>query len=77
MSYEVKSPFRGTTLCAVKKDGIIAVAGDDQYLQSFPHMYHAPSLALLPSQAILFARHSLLLLSAQNMSDYTWTQSSY
>ena len=30
MSYEVKSPFRGTTICAVKKDGIIAVAGDGQ-----------------------------------------------
>ena len=30
MSYEVKSPFRGTTICAVKKDGVIAVAGDGQ-----------------------------------------------
>ena len=30
MSYEVKSPFRGTTICAVKRNGEIAVAGDGQ-----------------------------------------------
>ncbi len=32
MSYEhePRSPFRGTTICAVKKDGVIAVAGDGQ-----------------------------------------------
>ena len=32
MSYEheVRSPFRGTTICAVKKDDVIAVAGDGQ-----------------------------------------------
>ena len=32
MSYEHEpaSPFRGTTICAVKKDGVIAVAGDGQ-----------------------------------------------
>ena len=32
MSYgvEPKSPFRGTTICAVKRDGVIAVAGDGQ-----------------------------------------------
>ena len=32
MSYadEPRSPFRGTTICAVKRDGVIAVAGDGQ-----------------------------------------------
>ena len=32
MSYgqEPVSPFRGTTICAVKRDGVIAVAGDGQ-----------------------------------------------
>ena len=32
MSYEQepRSPFRGTTICAVKRDGVIAVAGDGQ-----------------------------------------------
>ena len=30
MSYEVKSPFRGTTICAVKRNGEIALAGDGQ-----------------------------------------------
>ena len=32
MSYEneVRSPFRGTTICAVKRDGQIALAGDGQ-----------------------------------------------
>jgi len=32
MSYEhePRSPFRGTTICAVKRDGAIAVAGDGQ-----------------------------------------------
>ncbi len=32
MSYEHEptSPFRGTTICAVKRDGVIAVAGDGQ-----------------------------------------------
>ena len=32
MSYdnEVRSPFRGTTICAVKRDGITAIAGDGQ-----------------------------------------------
>ena len=32
MSYgpEPRSPFRGTTICAVKRDGMIAVAGDGQ-----------------------------------------------
>ena len=32
MSYEneVRSPFRGTTICAVKRDGVIAIAGDGQ-----------------------------------------------
>ena len=32
MSYnnEVHSPFRGTTICAVKKDGVTAIAGDGQ-----------------------------------------------
>ena len=30
MSYEVKSPFRGTTICAVKRGGEIALAGDGQ-----------------------------------------------
>lgn len=32
MSYdqEVRSPFRGTTICAVKRDGEIALAGDGQ-----------------------------------------------
>ena len=28
--YEPKSPFRGTTICAVKRNGVIAVAGDGQ-----------------------------------------------
>ena len=28
--YEPRSPFRGTTICAVKRDGVIAVAGDGQ-----------------------------------------------
>ena len=28
--YEPKSPFRGTTICAVKRDGRIAMAGDGQ-----------------------------------------------
>ena len=30
MSYDVKSPFRGTTICAVKRGGEIALAGDGQ-----------------------------------------------
>ena len=30
MSYEPSSMFRGTTICAVKKDGVIALAGDGQ-----------------------------------------------
>ena len=30
MSYDVKSPFRGTTICAVKRNGEIALAGDGQ-----------------------------------------------
>ena len=32
MSYEHEpvSPFRGTTICAVKRDGVIAIAGDGQ-----------------------------------------------
>ena len=32
MSYnnEARSPFRGTTICAVKRDGVIAMAGDGQ-----------------------------------------------
>ena len=30
MSYEVKSPFRGTTICAVKRNGEIALAGAGQ-----------------------------------------------
>ena len=30
MSYEVKSPFRGTTICAVRRNGEIALAGDGQ-----------------------------------------------
>ena len=32
MSYadEPRSPFRGTTICAVKRDGVLAVAGDGQ-----------------------------------------------
>lgn len=32
MSYEnePRSPFRGTTICGVKRDGVIAVAGDGQ-----------------------------------------------
>ena len=32
MSYESepRSPFRGTTICAVKRDGVIAIAGDGQ-----------------------------------------------
>jgi len=32
MSYdnEPRSPFRGTTICAVQKDGVIAIAGDGQ-----------------------------------------------
>ena len=30
MNYEPTSMFRGTTICAVKKDGVIAVAGDGQ-----------------------------------------------
>ena len=32
MSYDndPRSPFRGTTICAVKRDGVIAVAGDGQ-----------------------------------------------
>ena len=30
MSYEPTSMFRGTTICAVQKDGVIAVAGDGQ-----------------------------------------------
>ena len=32
MSYdsEVRSPFRGTTICAVRRDGITAIAGDGQ-----------------------------------------------
>lgn len=32
MSYgdEIRSPFRGTTICAVKRGGVIAVAGDGQ-----------------------------------------------
>lgn len=32
MSYEnePRSPFRGTTICAVKRDGVIAIAGDGQ-----------------------------------------------
>ena len=28
--HEPASPFRGTTICAVKRDGVIAVAGDGQ-----------------------------------------------
>lgn len=27
---EVRSPFRGTTICGVRKDGVIALAGDGQ-----------------------------------------------
>ncbi len=27
---DAKSPFRGTTICAVKRDGVIAMAGDGQ-----------------------------------------------
>ena len=32
MSYdnEIRSPFRGTTICAVKRDGVTAIAGDGQ-----------------------------------------------
>ena len=32
MSYdsEPRSPFRGTTICAVKRDGVTAIAGDGQ-----------------------------------------------
>ena len=30
MSYEPTSMFRGTTICAVKRDGVIAIAGDGQ-----------------------------------------------
>ena len=32
MSYEHEpvSPFKGTTICAVRRDGVIAVAGDGQ-----------------------------------------------
>ena len=32
MSYnnEARSPFRGTTICAVKRDGVTAIAGDGQ-----------------------------------------------
>ena len=27
---EIRSPFRGTTICAVRRDGEIALAGDGQ-----------------------------------------------
>ena len=30
MSYETRSLFRGTTICAVRRDGVTAVAGDGQ-----------------------------------------------
>ena len=32
MSYEheLTSPFRGTTICAVRRDGVTAIAGDGQ-----------------------------------------------
>lgn len=32
MSYDndIRSPFRGTTICAVKRDGVTAIAGDGQ-----------------------------------------------